>query len=79
MSQQDNNIKVIARFRPPNSLEKKSGSTSVIDIEDESTVAIKVSQHTRNEKTHGLAQPWARSPTAPAEMYLLNLFALILL
>ncbi|KAJ2641187.1 hypothetical protein IW137_003176 [Coemansia sp. RSA 1287] len=34
---QDNNIKVIARFRPPNSLEKKSGGTSVIELEDEST------------------------------------------
>ncbi|KAJ1722560.1 hypothetical protein LPJ53_003020 [Coemansia erecta] len=39
---QDNNIKVIARFRPPNSLEKNSGGTSVIEIEDETTVGIKV-------------------------------------
>ncbi|KAJ1957291.1 hypothetical protein EC988_000905 [Linderina pennispora] len=46
MSQQDNNIKVIARFRPPNALEKKSGSTSVIEIEDESTVALKCEEHT---------------------------------
>ncbi|KAJ2156488.1 hypothetical protein GGF46_005156 [Coemansia sp. RSA 552] len=38
----DNNIKVVARFRPPNSLEKKSGGTSVVDVEDETTVGIKV-------------------------------------
>ncbi|KAJ2782470.1 hypothetical protein GGI15_002900 [Coemansia interrupta] len=43
---QDNNIKVIARFRPPNSLEKKSGGTSVIEIEDETTVGIKCDEHT---------------------------------
>ncbi|KAJ2617201.1 hypothetical protein H4S08_000416 [Coemansia sp. RSA 1365] len=35
---QDNNIKVIARFRPPNSLEKKSGSTSIVEYEDETSV-----------------------------------------
>ncbi|KAJ2366067.1 hypothetical protein H4S01_002908, partial [Coemansia sp. RSA 2610] len=43
---QDNNIKVIARFRPPNSLEKKSGGTSVIEIEDETTVGLKCDEHT---------------------------------
>ncbi|KAI9502736.1 P-loop containing nucleoside triphosphate hydrolase protein [Coemansia spiralis] len=42
---QDNNIKVIARFRPSNSLEKKSGGTSVIEIEDETTVGIKCDEH----------------------------------
>ncbi|KAJ2653418.1 hypothetical protein IWW40_000472 [Coemansia sp. RSA 1250] len=43
---QDNNIKVVARFRPPNSLERKSGGTSVIDLEDETTVGIKCDEHT---------------------------------
>ncbi|KAJ1667030.1 hypothetical protein IW140_002242 [Coemansia sp. RSA 1813] len=43
---QSNNIKVIARFRPPNSLEQKSGGTSVIDVEDETTAAIKCDEHT---------------------------------
>ncbi|KAJ2241712.1 hypothetical protein GGH98_005572, partial [Coemansia sp. RSA 454] len=43
---QDNNIKVIARFRPPNSLEKKSGGTSVIELEDESTVRLNCDEHT---------------------------------
>ncbi|KAJ2377904.1 hypothetical protein IW150_001112 [Coemansia sp. RSA 2607] len=43
---QDNNIKVVARFRPPNTLEKKSGGTSVIEIEDETTVGIKCDEHT---------------------------------
>ncbi|KAJ2497742.1 hypothetical protein GGH96_004876 [Coemansia sp. RSA 1972] len=43
---QDNNIKVIARFRPPNSLEKKSGGTSVIELEDESTVRLSCDEHT---------------------------------
>ncbi|KAJ2449257.1 hypothetical protein GGI03_007119 [Coemansia sp. RSA 2337] len=37
---QDNNIKVIARFRPPNSLEVKSGGTSVVEIEDDTTRRI---------------------------------------
>ncbi|KAJ2707511.1 hypothetical protein FB645_000687 [Coemansia sp. IMI 203386] len=43
---QDNNIKVIARFRPTNSLEKKSGSTSVVEIQNETTVGIKCDEHT---------------------------------
>ncbi|KAJ2665319.1 hypothetical protein IWW48_000207 [Coemansia sp. RSA 1200] len=42
---QSNNIKVIARFRPPNSLEQKSGGTSVIEVEDETTVGIKCDEH----------------------------------
>ncbi|KAJ2070191.1 hypothetical protein GGH13_004201 [Coemansia sp. S155-1] len=42
---QDNNIKVIARFRPPNSLEVKSGGTSVVEIEDDTTVGIKCEEH----------------------------------
>ncbi|KAJ1644094.1 hypothetical protein LPJ64_004190 [Coemansia asiatica] len=42
---QDNNIKVIARFRPTNSLEKKSGGTSVVEIQDETTIGIKCDEH----------------------------------
>ncbi|KAJ2403197.1 hypothetical protein GGI23_000126 [Coemansia sp. RSA 2559] len=42
---QSNNIKVIARFRPPNSLEQKSGGIPVVDIEDETTVGIKCDEH----------------------------------
>ncbi|KAJ2357596.1 hypothetical protein GGF43_001368, partial [Coemansia sp. RSA 2618] len=42
----DSNIKVIARFRPPNSLEKRSGGTSVIELEDETTVGLKCDEHT---------------------------------
>ncbi|KAJ1727747.1 hypothetical protein LPJ61_004416 [Coemansia biformis] len=43
---QDNNIKVVARFRPPNALEKRSGETSVVEVQDETTVDIKCDEHT---------------------------------
>lgn len=40
-----NNIKVVCRFRPQNSLEIKEGGTPVIDINDEgSQVELKVIQ-----------------------------------
>lgn len=44
MSSSDNNIKVIARFRPPNSLEKASGGDPIVDFEpdEETSVGVKV-------------------------------------
>ncbi|KAJ2709768.1 hypothetical protein H4R19_004083, partial [Coemansia spiralis] len=43
---QDNNIKVVARFRPPNALEQRSGETSIVEIQDETTLDIKCDEHT---------------------------------
>jgi kinesin family protein 5 len=47
-----NNIKVVCRFRPQNSLEIKEGGTPIIDIDDEGTqIGLKVT--TNNKKKMG--------------------------
>jgi hypothetical protein len=44
-----NNIKVVCRFRPQNSLEIKEGGTPIIDIDDDGTqIGLKVT--TNNKK-----------------------------